>query len=186
LLLSVLGCTGRAEIYAVTLATRKINPAEPLMLRFDPSACCYWLNERNQLCLALKERDASLLGRYFKGETLMSFELGEPPAGSARDYPVGPRTFRAYRKAGLGHFRYASLNGGVAVTEYKEGRLKGRFRLTAKQQSYSVLTGWTGDARLLFFGDFVATHDPEAGRGILERTEEGGLQRQAPMTARPK
>ena len=46
-----------------------------------------------------------------------------------------------------------------------------------KQQAYSVLTGWTGDARLIIVGEFTTVNDAAKGRSILARTEEGTMQR---------
>ncbi len=184
--LFVAGCASHASIYIVPLGARRIGTTEPLVQRIRPQECYYWLNERNELCLALHERNRSLLNRLLDRETWVSFVLGEPPAGSAREYAVSGPTFRARHDSGLTHLRSVSLTGIVAVWDYGKARLRCRFRLTSRQQSYSVLTGWTGDARVLYTGELTAVHNPTAGQTILGQTEEGGLQRRATFQKRQK
>jgi len=178
LLLAFTGCTGTGSVHMVSLATRKINPAEPLVITVKPGECYYWRDERDRLCLALREFRGSLFSRVLERETLISFVLGEPPAATSREYPVNTSTFRWRRRGGLTHLRAGSLNGVVAVWDYGKRTLRGRFRLTIRQQSYSVLTGWSGDARYIVVGEFQAVRDAERGQAILKRTEEDAMQRE--------
>jgi len=169
----------------VPLGTRTISETEPLVVTFRPAECYYWFNDRNKLCLAMRYRNPSILGRWLEEETVLSLVLDDPPAASSRDYPVGAQTFRMRRRAGLSHIRSVSLTGVVGVWDYGKANLRGRFRLTVKQQSYSVLTGWTGNARAVIVGAFTARPNAKAGKAINVRTEEGALRR-PPLPNKPQ
>ena len=98
----------------------------------------------------------------------------------ARDYRADRRTLRARGRAGYRHTRAASLTGIVGGGDYGRRRLQGRFRMTAKHQTYSILTGWRGNAAVLIVGEFTAVPDRTAGEKILSRTEERGMERLPP------
>ena len=183
-LIALSGCAGRATVYTTSLDTKKIGAAGPLVVRMSPDQCYFWLNEKQELCVAMRSVNPSLAGRRFEREFVLSLVLDEPPAGSVRQYSAGRRTMRARVRAGYSHTRAASLSGVVLVWDYGMNKLRGRFRLIAKQQAYSVLTGWRGDQRMLFVGEFNAVSNRVAGEEILRRTEEDGMER-VPAPAKP-
>lgn len=175
---STLGCAGRASLHAVPLNTRKLSTNEPLVLRVEPKECYYWINDAEKLCVAMRYRHRSLFGRPFSRDMVLSLVLEEPPAGPARSYSASRQTLRAVDHAGFTHLRTASLAG--VVTVWKERRaLRGRFRLAVKQQSWSVLTGWSGDNRMLLASEFYAVANRARGEALLAQTEEGAMQRDA-------
>ncbi len=173
------GCAGRATLHAVPLNTRKLSTSEPLVLRVDPQECYYWVNDAEKLCVAMRFRNRSLLGKPFSRDMTLSLTLDETPTGPARSYPATRRTLRAMDHAGFNHLRTASLGGMVTVWRDGPRKLQGRFRLAAKQQSWSVLTGWSGDNRLMLVGEFRAVLHRARGEALLAQTEEGAMQRDA-------
>ena len=175
------GCHGRASVHVIPLDGRKISRTKPLIERITPRECYFWSNEKGELCIAMRSFRGSILGERFEKETIASFALGDPPAGSARNYAVSRRTARVVSDAGLSHTRAASLSGIVTVWNYGGDTLRGRFRFSAKQQAYSVLVGWGADSRVLFMGEFTAVCDRQAGEKILERTQEQGMERLPPQ-----
>lgn len=164
---------------------KKISATAPLVQRITPDECYYWVNEKNELCLAMRAADWSILGDRFEREFILSLVLEGLPAGRARDYRVFRRTFRARGRAGYRYTRAASLAGIVGVWDYGRRKIQGRFRLSAKHQTYSILTGWGGDKGVLIVGEFTAVPDRGAGEKILAQTEERGMERKGPGP-RPK
>ncbi len=177
-------CSGRASLHMVPLGPKPIRMTGPLVIHVSPDECYYWVNDKQDVCVAMRASNTSLLGKHFEREFLASIVLDGQPAGPARYYRAGRRTLRARERDGFGHTRFASLEGIVVIWDSGAGGLAGRFRLTVKQQAYSVLTGWRGDRRVLFVGEFTAVADRRAGRKILARTEEDGMAR-APAPPKP-
>ena len=178
------GCAGHATIHIVPLGAKKISMTRPLVVRVSPDECYFWVNDKHELCIGMRASTASLLSRHFEREFVLSLLLDGLPAGSARTYHLGRQAMRAKLRAGFSHTRAASLAGLAVVWNYGKGNLKGRFRLTAKQQSYSVLRGWHGDRMVLFVGEFTAVADQAAGEEIRIRTEENGMAR-GPIRPKP-
>lgn len=132
----------------------------------------------------MRHKQSSIFGKVLSEYRSTSLVFESVPAGSARSYPVDRQTLRMKIDQGYTHLRGASLSGIAAVWDYRPRKpLRGRFRITATQQSFSILTGWSGDARVLLAGDFVAVPNEAAGRQILAETEEGALRRDSVPTA---
>lgn len=182
--LPLTGCAGGASLHMIPLSTKKISMTRPLVIQVKPEECYYWVSEKQTLAVAMRLRERSLLGARYEREFVLSLMLDGLPASRSRAYRVGRRAMRARDRAGYSHTRSASLLGLVTVWDYGRPRLRGRFRITTKQQSYSVLTGWTGDRRVLFVGEFAAVLDRAAGEKILEQTEKDGMAR-APARGTP-
>lgn len=182
--LFLMGCAGHGSVHMIPLGPKPIKMTGPLIVPVAPKESYYWVNEQQELCVAMRTKRHSLLGARFEREFILSLVLDGLPAGSARYYRVGRRALRAKTRAGFTHTRSASLSGTAVVWDYGRASLHGRFRLTAKQQSYSVLTGWHGDRRVLFVGEFTAVADQAAGERILARTEEDGMARPPPRSKR--
>lgn len=180
LTLVLMGCAGQGSVHMIPLGPKPIKITGPLIVPVAPKESYYWVNEQQELCVAMRTKRHSLLGARFEREFILSLVLDGLPAGSARYYRVGRRALRAKTRAGFTHTRSASLSGTAVVWDYGRASLHGRFRLTAKQQSYSVLTDWHGDRRVLFVGEFAAVADRATGERILARTEEDGMSRPPP------
>ena len=176
---SLIGCTGHATVHIAPLSAKKISMTRPLIVRVEPDECYFWINDQKELWVAMRTAKRSLFGERFEREFTLSLVLDGLPAGHARQYRLRRRAMRAQNHAGYAHTRAASLLGLAVVWDFGSAHLNGRFRLTAKQQSYSVLTGWKGNHRVLFVGEFTAVHDRAAGENILERTEADGMTRPA-------
>jgi len=172
------GCSGRASLHLIPLGNRAIDASGPLISRVSPTECYYWLNDEGELCIAMRGVKRAAFDRRFDQEFIASFVLDAPPAGEARNYRVSRRTVRMRSHAGFTHTRSASLNGIVGVWNYDRTTLRGRFRFTVKQQSYSVLVGWGGNTQVLYVGEFSAIPHPMRGEKLLARTEEDAMNRQ--------
>lgn len=172
------GCAGHAAVHMVPLGAKRIHTTGPLVVRVTPDECYFWVNDREELCVAMRSRSKSILGKRFDKEFLMSLVARGAPAGSGREYRMDRQTARVRHNAGFSHTRSASISGVLAVWDYQRDRLRGRFRFTGNQQSYSVLTDWTGNNPVLFVGEFKAVHHEAAGKELLVRTEEGPMARQ--------
>jgi hypothetical protein len=171
------GCAGHAVVYSVPLGTKQISTTDPLIVRATPDECYFWVDDQEELCVAMRSFSGSILGKRFHREFLMSMVAKGLPAGSGREYRMDRRTARTRNDAGYAHTRSASLGGILAVWDYRRGQVRGRFRFTAKEQSYSVLTGWSGNNTVLCIGEFTAFRNETAGKRLLARTEEGAMGR---------
>ncbi len=184
LLFALTGCTGGGVVHSIPLGTKRISTASPLIETHRPQECYYWLDDRSRLCVTMRHKHASIFGKILSEDRSTSLVFDGAPAGDARSYPVDRRTLRMRIDQGFTHLRGASLSGAAAIWDYCPGKpLHGRFRITATQQSFSILTGWSGDARVLLASDFMAVPNEAAGMPILTETEEGALRRDPLSTA---
>lgn len=181
LLLSAAGCRGGASYTMASLNMKRVSATEKLTLEIDADECYHWVNEFGELCIALRMHDWSILGERFSRRSVASFILGDPPAATGRNYVATRRTARFVNHAGYGHTRAASLGGIVGVWGYDKPVIGGRFRFTTVQQSYSVLTGWTGKNQVLYVGEFKSVLNRSAGEAILAETEKDGMERKRPI-----
>lgn len=177
LLLTLSGCRGHGVVHLVPTSAAKISATKPLLLEIQPTECYYWVTDKSQICIAMRQYKRSLLGKWGKKEFILSIVLEGVPAGAARNYRADRRTMRAHRHQGLSHSRIASLAGIVGVWDFDQRKLRGRFRFSTKQQTYSVLTGWGSNRGVLVIGDFTAIPNRKAGEALLARTEEHGMLR---------
>jgi len=148
-----------------------------LIVRVSPDECYFWVNEQEELCIAIRSNTRSIFGKRFEKEFLLSLVAKGLPAGSGREYRMDRRTARVRHIAGYTHKRTASLSGILAIWNYGQSQLRGRFRFTAKEQSYSVLNGWSGNYAVLVVGEFIGVYNEAAGKELLARTEEGSMSR---------
>lgn len=125
----------------------------------------------------MRSFSGSIFGKRFEKEFLLSLVAKELPAGGGREYRMDRRTARVRHDAGYTHRRAASVSGILAIWDYGQSQLRGRFRFTAKEQSYSVLKGWNGNNAVLLVGEFVAVCNEAVGKELLKRTEEGSMSR---------
>ncbi len=193
-LMLVCGCAGSGRISVVPANLQKISTTEPLVREWRVGRCYYWSEapgeadagdndqrprsrKTDRLCIAMEFESISLLGDYAKQQMWASFVLGGTPANVPRNYRVNSRSLRMIGRRGYGHTRWASLGGIVTVRREPNGDIRGRFRIGAKQQTFFIATGWSGNEKVLLLGEFRAVENPDAGRRILERTERDGMDR---------
>lgn len=181
-LLTGTGCAGHANVHMIPLGTKRIDATTPLIVRVSPDECYFWVNDREELCVTMRSFSGSIFGKRFEKEFLLSLVAKGLPAGGGREYRMDRRTARVRHDAGYGHTRSASLSGIFAVWNYRRNQLRGRFRFTAKEQSYSVLSGWSGNNAVLVVGEFMAVADRAAGEKLLARTEDGAMSRTTTQT----
>lgn len=170
------GCAAPATVHVIPLSLNRVNVNQPLMVTVEPTACYWWLNEGNELCIAMTARSGALGGPLRRREFDLSIILDGLPAGSSRAYAADFHTARGRARNGLSHTRFASWSGSVAIWDFDPtGRrpLKGRLRFQGVQQSFFILTGWGKDASILVLADFTARHDAARGQAIMSRTEHG-------------
>jgi len=180
-LLTAAGCAGHATVHMIPLGTKRIDTTAPLIVSVSPDECYFWVNEQEELCVAMRSHFRSTFGKRFEKEFLLSMIAKGLPAGSGREYRMDRRTARVRRDAGYAHTRAASLSGIFAVWDYRRNQLRGRFRFTAKEQSYSVLKGWSGNDAVLVVGEFLAAEDRVRGERLLSKTVEGAMGRETPQ-----
>lgn len=178
-----LGCSGRGVVHFVPLDVKQIPMTGTLIARITPDECYYWIDDAGKLCVALRQQKDSVWSPLLSHDIALSLVLGDPPAGVTRAYPAARDTLRVRSSAGVTQLRAGSMSGGAVVWDYGKRTLRGRFRITVKQQSYTVFTDWTGNSRILLIGEFTAREDRARGEEILRRTEDGGLERAAPTTS---
>lgn len=178
------GCAGSGRVAIVSTNLRKLPQNEELIRKLSAHRCYFWIDDVRGVCVAMESDQPSIFGAAGRRAMSMSFVLGQPPAGAARDYKASTSTMRMIARAGYNHTRWASRRGIVSITQTPDGRLRGRFRLHAKQQKFSILTGWRGNQPTVVVGDFVATRNAEQGRRILAQTEVDGMGRR-PRRAKP-
>jgi len=180
-LLTTAGCAGRATVHMIPLGTKRIDTTTPLLVRVSPDECYFWVNEQEELCIAMRSNTRSIFGKRFEKEFLLSLVAKGLPAGDGREYRMDRRTARMRHDAGYGHTRSASLSGIFAVWDCRRNQLRGRFHFTAKEQSYSVFKGWNGNDAVLYVGEFMAIENRVRGERLLSRTEEGAMGRETPQ-----
>ncbi len=179
------GCTGSATINFVSLHATEIDPPKTNIWRYDVRECYWWVDPDGEVNIAMKCRQQHLLlGKYGRVDLATSFVLGEPPAGSGRNYPVRRRETRTLVVSALHSLRLTSQQGIVAVTVEDDGTLRGSFRIWMASkpglQLFSFLPRRPG--RLLCFGTFHAVEDPKRGQAIRAHCESSGWARSARKT----
>ncbi len=183
LLLFPIGCATGNTLHIIPLNYNEVSTNYPLLIKINPDECYFWVNEEDEICIAMKKKSFSLLGEAFERELHLSLVLTGQPAGSARSYRATRKTMRNRYRHGYASSRSTSLTGIIAIWDYKKDSLHGRFRLVARQQVYSILSGWGHRQNVLFVGEFVARKNKGQGLHILTYTEEDELSRKINPTA---
>lgn len=184
-LLFAIGCATGNTLHIIPLNYNDIDTTNPMLMKINPDECYFWINDDDEICITLKQKNFSLLGEAFERELHLSLVLSGQPAGSARLYRATRKTMRNRYRAGYGSSRSTSLAGIVAIWDYKKDSLHGRFRIVARQQLYSILSGWGNHRNVLFVGEFTARKNKNKGWPILTYTEEDELSREL-STPAPK
>lgn len=177
------GCTGSARFDLIPLRMNDLNPALPPMVRFHPSECYYRLDQQGKIHVAMRYQNLALFGPLSRVTFTLSLLLEEPPAGRARTYPLRKQNLRGWATAGPEVHRFSSSLGIAAVYDVREHSLRGRFRCYVRHQSGNPLTGWRGNALLLFLGQFHAVEDEAKTRRLETESEKGGGERAGQTTA---
>ncbi|MBI4717996.1 MAG: hypothetical protein HY763_09350 [Planctomycetes bacterium] len=173
----LVGCAGGASIHVITLEGKRLNLTGPLLATVHVDECYHWVDDQGRVCVAMRGTRGSLLGARFSREFVLSMVAPGVPAGTTRGYTATRQTLRTKTRSGYSHSRAASLSGALVLWDWGKATLRGRLRVIAKQQAYSVLSGWSNDGRVLLLGEFRAVRNRRQGEGILARTEEGGMAR---------
>jgi hypothetical protein len=171
------GCSGSGVAQFVSILPTEIDPPATSVWRMDAQQCYWWTDEAGELNVAMTcTRNNLLLGTFGRLDFDISFVLGDPPAGSGRNYPVQQRETRSIFVSALQNQRLISNAGIVGVNVRDDGTLRGSFRTwmvpVADAMSLSFLPQQTGP--LLCFGTFQAVKDEARGKAIRARCEAGG------------
>lgn len=166
----IIGGCAAGRMHLVPLHTNAINNTEPLIASLQIVDAYWWEDENGHINIALRAKPEGL---YF-GTFWTTLTLGEPPAGSAREYRLGREGLSAaYTFGSLTHSRLRSLRGIAAIWPQPDGTLRGRVRTWARRQSFTMLLGWRPAAQILITAEFRARHDPTRGREMRERAQPG-------------
>src|SRR5262245_1696626 len=179
------GCAGSAELQFVSTNLTSINPPPPIVYRFDPQRCYWWLEDDGSMNIAMQFDNVSVLSEIGKLRLQVSLSLDAPPAGSGKDYPIGPQNLRGRFDTPLAQARLISTSGVVAISKAGNERYRGSFRMLLQQfPGISLFTlAPQRPGSYLMFGKFEAVHDAERGRAIRDATEADGWTRAT--TTRP-
>ena len=175
------GCSGSGVAQFVSIHPTEIDPPATIIWRMDAQQCYWWIDQAGELNVAMTcTRNNPLLGRFGRFDYDVSFVLGDPPAGSGRNYPVQQRETRSIFVSALQKQRLVSSAGIVGVILRDDGTLRGSFRawmtpVADPTMSFSFLPQQTGP--LLCFGTFQAVKDEIRGKKIRERCEANGWTR---------
>ena len=173
----LVGCTGGASIHVITLEGKRLNLTGAMLATVHADECYHWVDDQGRVFVAMRGTRGSLLGARFSREFVLSLVASGVPAGTTRGYAATRQTLRTKSRSGYSHTRAASLSGALVLWDWGKATLRGRLRVIAKQQAYSVLSGWGNDGRVLLLGEFRAVRDRRRGEKILLQTEEGGMVR---------
>lgn len=180
------GCTGRAELQFVSTNLASINPPPPIVYRYDPQQCYWWLDDDGSMNFAMQFDNVSLLSEIGRLRLQLSLTLDGPPAGEGRDYQIGSRNVRGRFDTALAKARLISAGGVVSITKAGDGRFRGSFRILLQQfPGISLFTlAPQRPGNYLMFGTFDAVNDAAHGRAIRADTEADGWIR-TPAAAAP-
>lgn len=169
------GCAGSAELQFVSTNLASINPPPPIVYRYDPQQCYWWVDDDGSLNIAMQFDRVNLFTELGRLRLQLSLMFDAPPAGSGRDYTIGARNVRGRFETALTQARLISSGGVVAVTKTGD-RFRGSFRVLLQQHPGLSLLSLTPQrpGNYLMFGKFDAIHDPDRGRTIRDSTESDG------------
>jgi hypothetical protein len=178
------GCAGSARMNFVSLNHAAIDPPAPVVHRFEPQQCSWWIDDLDRLNVAMQFDQFSPFNKFGEMTLRISLVLDAPPAGSGRNYTAGPDTLRGHLATPLDQHRFSGLTGIVAVSRRGKARLSGSYRLWVRHHPglslFSLFPQQPG--LLLLFGTFDAVHDPRRGAVIRAECESNGWTRPAPTT----
>lgn len=177
ILILLTGCDGRGSVHIVPIGGQTLNASSPLVIKASPDECYFWVNDDKELCTAMRKTAGWILGKQHEHKFILSLVLKGSPAEPGRHYRLNRYSARMKGQDGFVYTRAASLAGEVVIFDYGMKRLRGRFRMITKYQTYSVLTGWRGNSRALIVGEFDARRSLHAGKKILAQTQEEDMER---------
>ncbi len=172
------GCTGSAAINYVALDMKEIDPPPAEAMRFDADECYWWIDEdTNELCVSMRcVQQKFWLGKYGRTEMLTSWVLGDPPAGSGRNYKIGPRETLTVFHTVLQSTLVGSYAGIVGLLMDDDNNIHGSFRIWTKPRAHQVTLSLLPHDKTsyLCFGTFEAVRNPERGKAIRNAVERFG------------
>jgi|GEM_PF-1460232 len=164
------GCAGGGRVEIASLNFEAIDPPgapPPRFTNITLDRCYWWLDDHGRVCVAMERHAPAPLGPAWQFRFQMVLQLGEMPAGHARDYRVTKRELRAVARFGPSRSRFTSISGVVALYRRPSDRLRGSFRLLVAREVQQMLGGWGLPGRYLMMGTFEAVPDQERGRQIV-------------------
>ncbi|UCG15718.1 MAG: hypothetical protein JSV19_10530 [Phycisphaerales bacterium] len=179
------GCHNSAKLHLIPLTYSRIDAKAPLVLSLQAQQCYFWVDERQQIRIAMTGQTAPLFDKESRRTFDVSLVLDGVPANVARNYRVTRRGLRGTLSQGDQHTRFASIRGIAAVWLDGPDRIHGRIRISTKHQKFSVLLGWHASRQVLVLGEFDAVRDQRRCEAILARTEQGGMERDPFEPSRP-
>jgi hypothetical protein len=187
---AIAGCRGSADVRFLSLHPNAIDPPAPTVHSYGADECYWWLDDGGILNVALQATRRTLLpGRLGRIDLYMWYVLGEPPAGSGRNYGIRQRSMTAVLEAPLDTHSFNSYSGVVGITVRDDKRIEGSFRVwTHHRPGFSPFILFSQSAgHYLFFGRLKAVNDPQRGHAIREQCEPFRLPdaTTVPATSRP-
>ncbi len=172
------GCSGNAQLQFVSTSLTAIDPPPPIVYRYDPQQCFSWVEDSGAFTIAMRFDNISPFSGLGKLTLQMSYVLESPPAGTARDYAVGPREVRGCFDAPIGRNRFLSQRGIISVIKTKNG-FKGSFRVTLQHYPAASVLNLLPQrpGTYLLFGTFESVNDPVRCKQIRDVTEADGWTR---------
>jgi len=186
-LIALTGCTGSADLQFVSTNLASINPPPPIIYRYEPRQCFWWLDDDGSMNIAMQFDNVSLFSEMGKLRLQVSLAFDSPPAGSGRDYRIGPRTVRGRFETAMTQARLISSSGVIAISKPPDKHIRGSFRMLLQQFPGVSLFTLTAQkpGNYLMFGTFDAIEDAERGRAIRDATEADGWTRPPTKTDAP-
>ncbi len=174
------GCAQRGRIELVSLDFRNIDPPAPHVVTLRAAECCWWVDERGDLWVAMHREQHVPWRPRLRFELDMSLRLAAPPAGRARNYRLDRDSLRLRIEVGPWQLRFSSMAGIAAVYHESGKRLRGSVRARTRRVTSQLLGGWSKPTGYLLMASFTAVPDAERGRAIADRTEADGWDRKPP------
>ncbi len=175
---AVAGCSA-GRVHLVPFNRSDLAENEPPLATLDIHDACWWTQADGSLVVVLHRPGGFPPPSAAQNVWAMSMRLDGPPAGRERLYQLGQQEVRMVHAGGLNRRRASSFAGCVVLTAGEGSRLRGRFHVNLRQQTFSVLTGWTPappmSSLLIAAGDFVAVPDEHRGRAWLDYIQDRGF-----------
>jgi hypothetical protein len=140
------GCAGSAELQFVSTNLAAINPPPPIVYRYEPQQCYWWIDDDGSLNIAMQFDRVNLFSEIGRLRLQASLMFDAPPAGSGRDYVVGSRNLRGRFESPLAKARLISTSGVVSVSKAGD-RFRGSFRILLQQHPGLSLLSLTPQRR---------------------------------------
>jgi len=162
-------CTGDAHVHMVPMDSRHIQ-RRPRYAHIAAQRCFWWVDGRGRIQVALAWQSPLPPHQTF----ILSFDLGKPPAGRARNYRIRRgRVLGLIRANPLSVRRLISYAGIVGLWREGPDTMVGSFRIWCRSQTLAIPAGWTDNSPQLLWGTFRAVRDRQRGEPLRREAETG-------------